>query len=109
MGLAGTAFFLAQAGYHADFEQCRRKLKHAYKPYEDRGGRKEKTRHFAKLLRAAEAELQRNARTREQCVRTAKVLFELADGAVRVEAENTLERAEELEVVPEFVGTSPVP
>ncbi len=49
-------------------------------------------------------DLNQTARTREQYINTAKLLFQLADNAVRLEAENALsqpiqEQSEEIEFV----------
>ncbi len=100
--LAGSAFFLHQAGYVTDFERLKAKLKSDYKPYADKGGRTLKSHCFGDTVKQAVCEMQKFARTREQSVRTAKVLFELTDCAVRLAVEEALTQEQEVTESPDF-------
>lgn len=100
--LAGSAFFLQQAGCAVSFQSLQRKLQAEYKPYADKGNQAARQRHFSDAMRRAVAEIRRPARTREQSVQTAKVLFDLADCAVRLKVDDVLaqEQSEELTEAP---------
>ena len=100
--LAGSIFFLQQAGCNISFRNLRSKLQAEYKPYQDKGKRSAKMRNLTDAVKTAVNELRRPARTREQSIQAAKVLFELADCAVRLEVQDILaqEQSEDMTEVP---------
>ncbi len=103
--IAGSAFFLHQAGYSTGFEQLRDRLRSGYRPHTDKGSRAAKARNLSDMLGKVLTEIRRSARTREQSVQTAKVLLELADCAVRLEVEDAIAvpvQNEDMEEVPDF-------
>ena len=82
--LAGSAFFLHQAGCKAGFEQLCAKLKKEYKPYTDKGRTAQKRRNLSDKMREVSQDMRQCARTAEQAVDTAKKLYQLADCALRL-------------------------
>lgn len=108
--LAGSAFFLPKTQRLSDenkaFLRLQSKLRDDYKAYTDKGKRLQKQRNLSDAVQAVMSDLKQTARTREQSINTAKLLFQLADNAVRLEVENALsqpiqEQNEEVEVVHE--------
>lgn len=106
--LAGSAFFLPKTQRLSDenrvFLRLKSKLKDDYKAYTDKGKTAQKQRNLSDSVQAVMQNLKQTARTREQSIQTAKLLFQLADNAVRLEAENALsqpvqEQSEEIEFV----------
>ena len=106
--LAGSAFFLPKTQRLSDedraFLRLKSKLKDDYKAYADKGRTAQKQRNLSDSVQAVMQNLKQTARTREQSIQTAKLLFQLADNAVRLEAENALsqpvqEQSEEIEFV----------
>lgn len=106
--LAGSAFFLPKTQRLSDenraFLRLKRKLKDDYKAYADKGKTAQKKRNLSDSVQAVMQDLKLSARTREQSIQTAKLLFQLADNAVRLEAENALsqpiqEQSEKIEFV----------
>ena len=106
--LAGSAFFLPKTQRLSDenraFLRLKRKLKDDYKAYADKGKTAQKKRNLSDSVQAVMQDLKLSARTREQSIQTAKLLFQLADDAVRLEAENALsqpiqEQSEKIEFV----------
>ncbi len=106
--LAGSAFFLPKTQRLSDenraFLRLQSKLKDDYKPYTDKGKTAQKQRILSDSVQAVMQDLKQTARTREQSINTAKLLFQLADNAVRLEVENALsqpiqEQNEDLEVI----------
>ena len=106
--LAGSAFFLPKTQRLSDenraFLRLKRKLKDDYKAYADKGKTAQKKRNLSDSVQAVMQDLKLSARTREQSIQTAKLLFQLADSAVRLEAENALsqpiqEQSEKIEFV----------
>ena len=106
--LAGSAFFLPKTQRLSDenraFLRLKSKLKDDYKAYADKGKTAQKQRHLSNSVQAVMQNLKQTARTREQSIQTAKLLFQLADSAVRLEAENALsqpiqEQSEKIEFV----------
>mgnify|MGYP004457554523 FL=1 len=106
--LAGSAFFLPKTQRLSDenraFLRLKSKLKDDYKAYTDKGKTAQKQRNLSDSVQAVMQDLKQSARTREQSIQTAKLLFQLADNAVRLEAENALsqpiqEQSEEIEFV----------
>ena len=100
--LAGSVFFLRQADCAVSFQSLQRKLQAGYKPYQDKGKWSAKMRNLTDAVKTAATELRRPARTREQSIQAAKVLFELADCAVRLEVQDILaqEQSEEMAEAP---------
>lgn len=106
--LAGSAFFLPKtqrlSNENRAFLRLKSKLKADYKAYADKGKTAQKQRNLSDSVQAVMQDLKQSARTREQSIQTAKLLFQLADNAVRLEAENALsqpiqEQSEEIEFV----------
>lgn len=106
--LAGSAFFLPKTQRLSDenraFLRLKSKLKDNYKAYADKGRTAQKQRNLSDSVQAVMQDLKHSARTREQSIQTAKLLFQLADNAIRMEAENALsqpiqEQSEEIEFV----------
>ena len=92
--LAGSAFFLPKtqrlSNENRAFLRLRNKLRDDYKAYADKGKTTQKQRNLSDSVQAVMQDLKQTARTREQSVNTAKLLFQLADNAVRMEVENAL-------------------
>lgn len=108
--LAASAFFLPKTQRLSDenraFLRLQSKLKDDYKAYTDKGKAAQKQRNLGDSVQAVMQDLKQTARTREQSINTAKLLFQLADNAVRMEVENALsqpiqEQCEDMEVVHE--------
>ena len=108
--LAGSAFFLPKTQRLSDenrtFLRLKSKLKDDYKAYADKGKTAQKQRNLSDSVQAVMQDLKQSARTREQSIQTAKLLFQLADNAVRLEVDSVLsqpiqEQNEEVEVVHE--------
>ena len=108
--LAGSAFFLPKTQWLSDenkaFLRLQSKLKDDYKPYTDKGKTSQKQRNLSDSVQAVAQDLKQTARTREQSINTAKLLFRLADNAVRMETDSALshpirEQCEDMEVVHE--------
>ena len=102
--LAGSAFFITGKSENAMFDKLKYKLKSDYRSYADKGKTAQKQRNLSDSVQAVMQDLKQSARTREQSIQTAKLLFQLADNAVRLEAENALsqpiqEQSEEIEFV----------
>lgn len=88
--LAGSAFFIDKSCEEDMFAKLRAKLKAEYKPYTDKGKAAAKQRNLQECVTAVMKDLRQTARTREQCINTAKLLYQLADSAVRLSVEKTL-------------------
>ena len=111
--LAGSAFFLPKtqrlSNESSAFLRLQIKLKDDYKAYADKGKTAQKQRNLSDSVQAVVQDLKQTARTREQSINTAKLLFQLADNAVRMSVEETVsvpiqEQSEDVEIVhePEF-------
>ena len=88
--LAGSAFFIDKSCEKDMFAKLRAKLKAEYKPYTDKGKVATKQRNLQECVTAVMKDLRQTARTREQSINTAKLLYQLADSAVRLSVEETL-------------------
>ena len=88
--LAGSAFFIDKSCEKDMFAKLRAKLKAEYKPYTDKGKIAAKQRNLRECVTAVMKDLRQTARTREQSINTAKLLYQLADSAVRLSVEETL-------------------
>ena len=102
--LAGSAFFIAGKSENVMFDKLKCKLKSDYRSYADKGRTAQKHRNLSDSVQAVMQDLKLSARTREQSIQTAKLLFQLADNAVRLEVEDALsqpiqEQSEEIEFV----------
>lgn len=108
--LAGSAFFLPKTqslcDEHKAFVRLQGKLATDYKAYTDKGKAAQKQRNLSDCVQAVIQDLKQTARTREQSINTAKLLFRLADNAVRMEVDSVLsqpiqEQKEDMEIVHE--------
>ena len=108
--LAGSAFFLPKTQQLSDenraFLRLQSKLKDDYKAYTDKGKAAQKQRNLSDSVQSVMQDLKQTARTREQSINTAKLLFQLADNAVRMEVDSVLsqpiqEQNEEVEITHE--------
>ena len=104
--LASSAFFIAPKDENLMFEKLKFKLKDEYKPYTDKGKKVQKQRALQDCVQEVLRDLKRTARTREQSVQTAKILYQLADNAVRLSVEEALsvpiqEQCEDIDIVSE--------
>ena len=92
--LAGSAFFMPKTEQINSeckaFVWLQNKLKGSYKPYTDKGKKAQKQRNLQECVTEVMKDLRQTARTREQCINTAKLLYQLADSAVRLSVEKTL-------------------
>ena len=92
--LAGSAFFMPKTEQINSeckaFVWLQNKLKGSYKPYTDKGKAAAKQRNLQECVTEVMKDLRQTARTREQCINTAKLLYQLADSAVRLSVEKTL-------------------
>ena len=102
--LAGSVFFLQQAGCNISFRNLRSKLQAEYKPYADKAKHDVRLRHFQNAVKSVQNELRRHARTREQFVQAAKQLYDLAQTAVGLAVDEALtqEQSEELTEAPDM-------
>lgn len=89
--LAGSAFFMPKTEQINSeckaFVWLQNKLKGSYKPYTDKGKAAAKQRNLQECVTEVMKDLRQTARTREQCINTAKLLYQLADSAVRLSVE----------------------
>ena len=92
--LAGSAFFMPKTEQINSeckaFERLQSKLKGSYKPYTDKGRKAQKQRNLQECVQTVLKDLRQTARTREQSINTAKLLYQFADRAVRSSVEETL-------------------
>ncbi len=88
--LAGSAFFLPKTQRISDenraFLRLQGKLRDDYKAYADKGKTTQKQRNLSDSVQAVMRDLKQTARTRDQSINTAKMLFQLANNAVRMAA-----------------------
>ena len=89
--LAGSAFFLHQAGYSADFQTLKQKLDREYRPHTDKGSLPAKWRNVDAKVMQVIPMLYDRERSQELNVQTAKTLYELADSAIRLCAEEIMQ------------------
>ena len=85
------------------FLRLQSKLKDDYKAYTDKGRTAHKQRNLSDSLQSVMQNLKQTARTREQSINTAKLLFQLADNAVRMSVDEALnvpiqEQCEDIEI-----------
>ncbi len=108
--LAGSAFFMPKSerinSECKAFERLQSKLKGSYKPYTDKGKKSQKQRNLQECVQTVLKDLRQTARTREQSINTAKLLYKLADNAVRLSVEEALsvpiqEQCEDIDIISE--------
>jgi len=111
--LAGSAFFMPKSerinSECQAFERLQHKLKSSYKPYTDKGKKAQKQRNLQECVTAVMKDLRQTARTREQCINTAKLLYQLADSAVRLSVEKTLSEPVAEHIESEDIVSEPEP
>ena len=111
--LAGSAFFMPKSerinSEFQAFERLHVKLKGSYKPYTDKGKKSQKQRNLQECVTAVMKDLRQKARTREQSVQTAKLLYSLADSALRLNVENTLSELTQEQSESEDIVSEPEP
>ena len=91
------------------FEKLKFKLKDEYKPYTDKGKKAQKQRALQDCVQEVLRDLKRTARTREQSVNTAKLLYQLADRAVSLAVEETLSEPVAEHIESEDIVSEPEP
>ena len=107
--LAGSAFFIDKSCEKDMFAKLRAKLKAEYKPYTDKGKAAAKQRNLQECVTGVMKDLRQTARTREQCINTAKLLYQLADRAVRLSVEETLSEPVAVHIESEDIVSEPEP
>ena len=107
--LAGSAFFIDKSCEKDMFAKLRAKLKAEYKPYTDKGKITAKQRNLQECVTAVMKDLRQTARTREQSVNTTKLLYQLADSAVRLSVEETLNAPMQENIESEDIVSEPEP
>ena len=109
--LAGSAFFMPKTeqinSEYKAFVQLQRKLKGSYKPYTDKGRKALKLRNLQDCVQEVLHNLKQTARTREQSVNTAKLLYRLADSALRLNVEDTLSELTQEHSESEYIVSEP--
>ena len=108
--LAGSAFFMPKSerinSECKAFERLQHKLKGSYKPYTDKCKKAQKQRNLQDCVHEVLRDLKQTDRTREQSINTAKLLYQLADNAVRMSVEEASsvpvqEQTEDIDIVSE--------
>ena len=111
--LAGSAFFMPKSerinSECKAFERLQHKLKGSYKPYTDKGKKSQKQRNLQECVQTVLKDLRQTARTREQSLNTAKLLYQLADSAVRLSVEETLNAPMQENIESEDIVSEPEP
>ena len=109
--LAGSAFFMPKTEQINSeckaFVWLQNKLKGSYKPYTDKGRKAQKQRNLQDCVHEVLRDLKQTARTREQSVQTAKLLYSLADSALRLNVENTLSELTQEQSESEYIVSEP--
>lgn len=88
--LAASAFFIGRNNEKSMFNKLKAKLSDEYRAYADKGKMLAKQDDLKSAYQAVMRDLRQTARTREQSIQTAKLLFRLADNAVRMEVETSV-------------------
>lgn len=111
--LAGSAFFMSKTEQINSeckaFVRLQNKLKGSFKPYTDKGRKAQKQRNLQDCVQAVMRDLKQTARTREQSVQTAKLLYSLADSALRLNVENILSELAQEQSESEDIVSEPEP
>ena len=92
--LAGSAFFMRLKVEGAGFQALQKKLTKEYRAYSDKGRYEAKARDLTSKYSEVIRDLRQTARTYEQSLSTAKLLYQLADCAVRVKVEQGYQQPE---------------
>ena len=95
LAVTGSAFYLQQAAYNSGFKGLCTKLRQEYRAYADKAKTEQKQRSMSDIFKAVERDFKQTARTREQSVQTAELLYRLADSALRVSVEESVSEHEE--------------
>ncbi len=89
--LAASAFFIGRKNENVMFEKLKIKLSDEYRAYADRGRMYAKQDNLKSLYQSVMRDLRHTqSRTKEQMIQTAKLLYQLADCAVKCEVEQEL-------------------
>lgn len=108
--LAGSAFFMPKSerinSECKAFARLQGKLRSSYKPYADKGKKAQKQKTLQDCVQEVLRDLKQTARTREQSINTAKLLYQLADNAVRLSTEEAIiapiqEQTEDIDIISE--------
>ena len=109
--LAGSAFFMPKSerinSECKAFERLQHKIKGSYKPYTDKGKKAQKQRNLQDCVQEVLRDLKQTARTREQSINTAKLLYRLADSALRLNVEDTLSELTQEQSESEYIVSEP--
>ena len=109
--LAGSVFFMPKTEQINSeckaFVWLQNKLKGSYKPYTDKGRKAQKQRNLQDCVQEGLRDLKQTARTREQSVQTAKLLYSLADSALRLNVEDTLSELTQEQSESEYIVSEP--
>lgn len=89
------------------FERLQHKIKGSYKPYTDKGKKAQKQRNLQDCVQEVLRDLKQTARTREQSINTAKLLYRLADSALRLNVEDTLSELTQEQSESEYIVSEP--
>lgn len=73
----------------------------------DKGRKAQKQRNLQDCVQEGLRDLKQTARTREQSVQTAKLLYSLADSALRLNVENTLSELTQEQSESEYIVSEP--
>ena len=80
-----------------------------HRQYTDKGKKSQKQRNLQECVQTVLKDLRQTARTREQSVNTAKLLYQLADSAVRLSVEETLNAPMQENIESEDIVSEPEP
>lgn len=93
--LAASAFFINRSAENTMFEKLKIKLSDEYRAYADRGRMYAKQGNLKALYQSVMRDLRHiQSRTKEQMIQTAKLLYQLADCAVKCEVEQEISAPE---------------
>lgn len=90
--LAASAFFIDKKDEKSMFEKLKTKLSNEYRAYADKGKLCSKQDALKSAYQSVMKDLRTQSRTKEQIIQTAKLLFQLADCAVKCEVEQDLSK-----------------
>lgn len=96
--LAGSAFFMRVKDESSAHSALKTKMRKEYQAYRDKAKIEVKCRDLSNKLKETLADLRQPARTYEQSIATANKLYELADCAVKVEIQESMDNAPAEEV-----------
>ena len=89
------------------FERLQHNIKGSYQPYTDKGKKAQKQRNLQDCVQEVLRDLKQTARTREQSINTAKLLYRLADSALRLNVEDTLSELTQEQSESEYIVSEP--